>query len=93
MYSRKLSSVTLDCIVPRSFDVSEVARSYGGGGHKNAAAFQIPKNGRTTEETVQDFIKELSEKIDAAEAENVKKLNKRIEKVRKIVNNVDVIDS
>ncbi|MBR2526722.1 DHH family phosphoesterase [bacterium] len=57
----------------RSFDVSEVARSYGGGGHKNAAAFQIPKNGRTTEQTVADFVKELNAKIEAAEAENVKK--------------------
>ena len=51
----------------RSFDVSEIARQYGGGGHKNAAAFQIPKNGRTTEQTVQDFIKELAPKIEAFE--------------------------
>ena len=56
----------------RSLDVSEIARSYGGGGHKNAAAFQIPKNGRTTEQTVADFVKELSEKIEAAEANNTK---------------------
>ena len=53
----------------RSFDVSEIARQYGGGGHKNAAAFQIPKNGRTTEETVTEFLKELSAKIEAYEAE------------------------
>ena len=51
----------------RGFDVSEIARQYGGGGHKNAAAFQIPKNGRTTEQTVQDFIKELAPKIEAFE--------------------------
>lgn len=51
----------------RSFDVSEIAREYGGGGHKNAAAFQIPKNGRTTEETVAEFVKELSKRLEAAE--------------------------
>ena len=56
----------------RSFDVSEIARSYGGGGHKNAAAFQIPKNGRTTEQTVADFVKDLSAKIEAKEAETKK---------------------
>ncbi len=56
----------------RSFDVSEIARQYGGGGHKNAAAFQIPKNGRTTEETVKAFVDELSAKIEAYEANNKK---------------------
>lgn len=51
----------------RNFDVSEIARQYGGGGHKNAAAFQIPKNGRSTEETVEQFVKELSVKLEEAE--------------------------
>lgn len=57
----------------RSFDVSEIARQYGGGGHKNAAAFQIPKNGKSTEETVANFVKELSAKLEQAEQEKAKK--------------------
>ncbi len=56
----------------RSFDVSEIARSYGGGGHKNAAAFQIPKNGRTLEQTVSDFVNDLSKKIEKYEVQNGK---------------------
>ena len=53
-------------------DVSEIARSYGGGGHKNAAAFQIPKNGRTLEQTVSDFVNDLSKKIEKYEVQNGK---------------------
>ena len=49
----------------RSFDVSEIARQYGGGGHKNAAAFQIPGNGKSINETVAEFVKNLEEKLIA----------------------------
>lgn len=54
----------------RSFDVSEIAREYNGGGHKNAAAFQIPKNGKSTEETVEAFVKELNARMEAKKAES-----------------------
>ena len=52
----------------RSYDVSEIARKYNGGGHKNAAAFQVPKEGRTTEEVVAAVIKELNEGMEAKAA-------------------------
>jgi len=45
-------------------DVSEIARSHGGGGHKNACAFQVPLDGRTLEETVQDVIAEYQQTIE-----------------------------
>lgn len=45
----------------RNLDVSEIARKYKGGGHKNAAAFQIPKNGKSTEEVVKAFVEELKD--------------------------------
>lgn len=47
----------------RKVDVSEIARKYQGGGHKNAAAFNVPKNGKSTEEVVQAIIKELNETV------------------------------
>jgi len=49
----------------RSFDVSEIARQYGGGGHKNAAAFSIPNNGKSTAQVVEEFVKNLEEKLIA----------------------------
>lgn len=49
----------------RNFDVSEIAKKYKGGGHKNASAFQVPKNGRSTEQVVQDIIKELNASMEA----------------------------
>ena len=52
----------------RSHDVSEIAKKYNGGGHKNAAAFQIPKNGRTTEEVVKELVKELDAELAAKDA-------------------------
>lgn len=52
----------------RNHDVSEIARKYKGGGHKNAAAFQIPKNGRTTEEVVKELVKELDAELAAKDA-------------------------
>ena len=45
-------------------DVSEIARSHGGGGHKNASAFQVPLDGRTVEETVQAVIEEYQDAIE-----------------------------
>lgn len=53
----------------RSHDVSEIARKYNGGGHKNAAAFQIQKNGRSTEEVVKDLVKELDAELAANKAQ------------------------
>ena len=44
-------------------DVSEIARKYGGGGHKNASAFSVKLEGRTLEEAVQDIVKEYGEAI------------------------------
>ena len=52
----------------RSFDVSKIAQKYQGGGHKNAAAFSIEKQGRTTEQVVADLIKELNQSMDEAKA-------------------------
>ncbi|MGN0018129.1 MAG: bifunctional oligoribonuclease/PAP phosphatase NrnA [Candidatus Gastranaerophilaceae bacterium] len=48
----------------RNLDVSEIAREYGGGGHKNAAAFQIKKGDRTLEETVNELIEKLNAKLE-----------------------------
>ena len=45
-------------------DVSEIARKYGGGGHKNAAAFSIKLEGRTIEEAVQQIIQEYNQTIE-----------------------------
>lgn len=44
-------------------DVSEIARKYGGGGHKNAAAFSVKLEGRTIEQAVQDIVKEYNQTI------------------------------
>ncbi len=44
-------------------DVSEIARKYGGGGHKTACAFSIALNGKTLEQAVQDIIKEYNEAL------------------------------
>lgn len=52
----------------RSFDVSKIAQKYQGGGHKNAAAFSIDKQGRTTEQVVADLIKELNTSMDEKKA-------------------------
>ena len=52
----------------RSFDVSKIAQKYQGGGHKNAAAFLIEKGKRSTEEVVQDLIKELNASMDEKKA-------------------------
>ena len=52
----------------RSFDVSKIAQKYQGGGHKNAAAFSIEKGKRSTEEVVQDLIKELNASMDEKKA-------------------------
>ena len=48
--------------------INKVAEKYNGGGHKNAAAFQIPKNGRTTEEVVKELVKELDAELAAKDA-------------------------
>lgn len=45
-------------------DVSEIARKYDGGGHKNASAFSVELNGRTIEEVVQDIVAEYNQKIE-----------------------------
>lgn len=45
-------------------DVSEIARKYGGGGHKNAAAFSVELNGRTLEQAVQEIVQEYNQTID-----------------------------
>ena len=45
-------------------DVSEIARSHGGGGHKNASAFQVSLDGRTIEETVQAIVEEYQAAIE-----------------------------
>ena len=45
-------------------DVSEIARSHGGGGHKNACAFQVALDGRTMEETVQAVIEEYQKTLE-----------------------------
>lgn len=44
-------------------DVSEIARKYDGGGHKNASAFSVPCNGRPIEEVVQQIINEYNQTI------------------------------
>jgi len=45
-------------------DVSEIARSHGGGGHKNASAFQVALDGRSMEETVQSVIEEYQAALE-----------------------------
>lgn len=48
----------------KRFDISPLAMRYGGGGHPNASAFSVSREGRTNEEILETVVAEYQEALD-----------------------------
>lgn len=55
----------------RDFDVSEIAKSHGGGGHKNASAFTISNKDRSYQEVAESVVKEYQDALNKHEKTEV----------------------
>ena len=51
----------------KNADTRNIAMKYGGGGHFNASAFCIKKDGRSTDEIIDSIIKEYQEQLEIRE--------------------------